>query len=449
MPAMQYGLSSYERAWGNLVELPVINMLAEKSQSEEEGVVLQSRPGLEALPFSMGPGPVRQLFQRDLVLAGQLFGVSGSQLYRNGVSVGSIDGNGPVSMAGYQNLLFINAGSRIWGFDGATLSPVPFPDGSLVSKILIAGSRLVAIQRDTGKFYWSDVLSSTISGLSFATAENQPDRLLDMVFLDGVLRLMGAETIENWASSPDPDLPFQPLQTSVIERGIRATGCVATLGSTYAWVTNQNQICIDNENNIISNPGLQYRISQSRDVSLFTFLWDGIEYLCLRLDDETQVYNPQMGVGSEFVSYGYSNWLPRCFAGGVFGSAVDGRLMQWGEYSDFGGVLERRFRAGFPVNGGGVNVSNVRLQANTGHTPYREGQYADPIVEMRISDDGGNLWEPWEADGLGAAGDYRKLPEWRALGLASQPGFLCEFRVTGPVPFRVSGVYINEPYGGR
>jgi len=42
MPAAQFGLSSYERAEGDLPALPVINMYAEETASE--GVVLQSRP---------------------------------------------------------------------------------------------------------------------------------------------------------------------------------------------------------------------------------------------------------------------------------------------------------------------------------------------------------------------------------------------------------------------
>lgn len=450
MPRLQFGLSSYKRARGDLPELPVINMFAEATPTEETGVVLQSRPGLRDMAANMGDGPVRALFRRDLVLGSQLYGVSGGQLYRGTTALGSINGTGAVSMAGYENLLFTNAGQDIWGWNGSVLTKVAFPDDALVSKVIVAGSRLVAIRRDTGRFYWSDVLGSTISGLAFATAENQPDRLLDMLFIDGVLRLFGSETIENWPLGQDADLPFTPLTASVIEKGIRATGCATHIGSTFAWVTDENQVCISDENNIVSNPGLQARIEDSISVSLFTFLIDGTEYLALRLDSETQIFNPVTGIWSEFASYSRVNWIPQCYADGVFGSSYDGRIMEWSkDHLDLGTVLERRFRAGLPINGGGVRIKNASLRCDTGRTPFLTGPYANPKVEMFISEDGGKTWGPGDEEYLGAQGDYRYIPQWRALGMADYPGFLCEFRVTDPVPFRVSDVLVNEPVGGR
>jgi hypothetical protein len=143
------------------------------------------------------------------------------------------------------------------------------------------------------------------------------------------------------------------------------------------------------------------------------------------------------------------NWLANCHAGGVFGSE-NGHTLEFGdEYTEMGDALERRFRAGFPLNGGAVNISNVRLRVNPGQTSFLEGEYANPIVEMRLSPNVGQTWGLWKQTNLGVQGEYRKRIEWRALGVASAPGFVAEFRVSDPVPFRVSGVFVNEPYGGR
>lgn len=170
MPALQFGLSSYQRAEGDLPELPVVNMYAEAAPSEGK-VVLQSRPGMEVAQ-TVGNGPVRAVFEGDLVLAGSLFVVSGWNLYRDGVLLGAIDGDGPVSICGYENFVFVAGGRRLWGYDGTTLAAISFPDGASVAKVLIGGSRLVAIREDTGQFYWSEVLGTTIDGLDFATAES-------------------------------------------------------------------------------------------------------------------------------------------------------------------------------------------------------------------------------------------------------------------------------------
>lgn len=450
MPQMQFGLSSYQRARGDLPALPVINMFAEESPTEEKGIILQSRPGLEDRAADMGDGPVQRLFKRDGVLDGGLFGVSGGVLYAGASPVGGISGSLPVSMAGYENLLFIAAGGALYGYNGASLSEIAFPDNAAVSKVVILGGRAVLIRADTERFYWTDPLTDTIDSLSFATAENQPDRLRDMLAIDDILVLFGAETIEFWPNTQDADLPFAPLEGRVFEVGIRATGCATTWGSTFAWVGSDHVVYMNGqEPTPISEPGLQAKIEASSDCALSTFHLDGQEFLCLRLDDETQVFGNRNRRWSEMESWGFDNWRVTAYDGGVFG-CVDGKTAVWSSgHTDFGGVLERRFRAGFPLNSGGVTIDNVILRANVGQTPYLVGDYADPVVEMRVSRDVGQTWGAWKPRPLGEQGRYRKKIPWRACGMASAPGHLAEFRCVDPVPFRASDVLINEPGGGR
>lgn len=448
MPNLQYGSSSYERARGGLPSLPVINMFLEEAPTEEAQVVMQSRPGLSDRGANMGNGPVRQLFRADLVVGTALYGVSGTSLYREATSLGTIDGDGPVSMAGYENFLFTTAGQSLWGYNGSTLSQIAFPDGAEVSKIIVGASRLVAIRKDTGRFYWSQPLGSTIDALNFATAESAPDRALDLLFIDNILIIFGAETVEFWPATADNDSPFSPLQGRVIERGIRGTGCAAQFGSAYAWVTNHNQICLNDENTVISNPGLEEKIAASVECRLFRFFIFGAEFLALRIDGETQVW--RNGRWSEFQSYGYDNWVPQCWADGVFGSSVDGRTLEWGEgHQDLGGVLERRIRAGLPINSGGTTINNLIVRCNVGDSPFLSGPYEYPKVEMRTSRNAGKTWAAWRTKTLGRKGDYRARPEWRALGMASYPAFFAEIRVTDPTDWRLSAILVNEPGGGR
>lgn len=450
MPSIPFGTSSYERARGDLPSLPVINMFIEESPTEKNGYILQSRPGIEDRVQDMGDGPVKALFRRDLVLGTSLFAVSAGNLYRDGFLVGAIDGDGPATIAGYGSFLFVNAGGRLWGYDGTTLAATTFPDGALVSRILIAGSRLVAIRKDTGQFYWTQPLSTSIDALDFATAENQPDRLLDMLFMNGILLLFGSETVEYWPLGSDADLPFQVLQGQVIQKGVRDTGCAVTIGSTFAWVTSENRVCLANEETIISNNGLQARIEKSATCALWTFVLEGNEYIALRLDTETQIYNVQSKRWSELKSYGYTNFIPQCFADGVFGSAYDGRTMRWAtDWRDLGSVMERRIRAGMAIDSGGTTIANVAVRTNVGQTAYLTGPYANPVIEMRLSRDSGKTWKDWKPRALGEQGQYRDKVQWRACGMASRPAFLAEFRVTDPVDLRISDVLVNEPTGGR
>ncbi len=442
---LQFGLSAYERARGDLPELPVVNMFAEEAQSEERGIALQSRPGLET-SLTMAT-PVQALFKGDGVLDGGLYGVANGILYDGAPLIGALDGAGPFSMAGYEDSLFAAGGGSLWGYDGTTLAAVAFPDSASVTKIVVGGSRLIAIRADTEKFYWSDVLSDTIDALSFASAENQPDRLKDMLFVDDVLILFGAETVEFWPNGSDPDLPFQPLEGRVFERGIRGTGCATKFGPTFAWVTDTNQVCITNSESIVSNPGLEALTADSANVRLWTFYLEGTEFLALTLDTRTFVYSYRSRLWSEFASHDETNWLATCFAGGNFG-ATNGNVLTWGTgWEDVGGELQRLFRAGAPLNSGTVTASHIGLRNNVGSTGFLSGDYTDPVVEMRLSRNGGRTRGNWRQTSLGTQGQYRKRVQWMANGVFGSPGVLAEFRVTAPVDWRVSEVVINEAGG--
>lgn len=450
MPALQFGLSSYERAEGDLPGLPVVNMYAEEAPTETGGVMLQSRPGLVDREADMGLFPIRQLFMRDLVLGSKLYGVSGGHLYEGSTQLGVIAGGGFVSMAGNEIGLMVTAGSILRFYNGERLITVRFPDNANVLHVSVGGGRYWFVRDDTGKVYWTDALESNVDALDFATAESLPDRALQTLWIDGGLIIFGKESVEFWQQTGDSELPITPLINMVFEKGLRATGCATHYGSTFAYVTSTNQVVMQREDNIISNPGLEERIASSDRCRLYTFILDGIEFLCLRLDRETQVWNIRSGTWSEFASGGQPNWIPRCYAGGVFGSAFDGRTLEWGsDNQDLDGPLERRFRAGFSLDSGGITVSNVQLRCNVGQTPDLSGTYADPTIEMRLSRDAGQTFGQWRGVPLGRQGNYRTKVQWRACGQAAQPGFLAEFRCSDPVPLRVSGASINEAFGGR
>lgn len=447
MPELTFGTTNYDRSRGNFAALPVVNMFAEQVLSEQK-VVLQSRPGINNSGTSMGAGPVKALFQIDGVLNGALFGVSGSNFYSGSTSKGAINGSGPVKIDGYETYVFTCAGENLWGYNGTTLATVGTPDGFNVLDLCVGASRLIVVNKDTGRFYWSDVLTSTINALSFATAENSPDKLKACLYVGDVLLLFGSETVEFWPVTTSSATPFAPLIGRVFPVGIKDTGCATKFRTTFAWVTNDNQVCVGNPEDIISNPDLEAKIEAATNVDLWTFVLEGVEYLALRLDTETHVFSARSKLWSVFESYGEDNWVPQCYAGGYFGSSTDGNLIQWtDDHSDFSDVLERRFRAGVFLDSGSVAAHNITLRTNPGQTPFLTGDYADATVEMRFSKDGGHNWTDWKPRSLGTQGQYRPRIQWRSQGFFSQPGMLLEFRVVDPVPFRVANVTLNEPYG--
>lgn len=449
MPDFIYGTSSFERKRGDFPSLPVLNMFAEAVPTEP-GVALQSRPGIETADISMGAGPVRGLFTADGVLTNGLFGVSGSAFYKGSTEVGTVVGTGPVSFGAYQDFLFVNAGGPIYGYDNTDYTTIAFPDDADVAKVVVAASRLVAVRKDTGVFYWSEPLGLTIDSLSFATAENSPDTLKDALYLGDRLILFGAETIEFWPATTDANAPFAPLPGATIPIGIKGTGMATNFNRSFAWVTNYNEICVGGPDNIITEPELQVKIEESANVSLWVFYVDNNEYLALRIDGETWAYGARSGVWCKLSSYGEDNWVCHFYDNGYFGSATSGTLNRWSEdYNDFGNTIERRFRAWLSLTADSVFASNIVLRANPGTTPFLNGEYADPKVELRTSRDGGHTWDPWKSRSLGKQGKHRAKTFWSSMGQFGFPGILAEVRVTDPVDFRASGLGLNEPFGAR
>jgi hypothetical protein len=451
MPSIPFARSNYERSEGDLPAFRTVNLYTEKAQGDN--YVLQSRPGLDDRGADMGAGPVKQVFKRDGVFGGDLFGVSAGNLYRNTTSLGSIPGTGFMSIAGNEIGVMVASGSTLRYYNGTTLADVTFPDTADVAHVFAGGSRFWFIRKDTGKLYWTDALEADVESLDFATAESLPDKLLQGLWIDGMAVLFGAETIELWQQTGDATLPIKPMVNLVYERGVKATGCAVAIGSTFAWVGNDNVVYLTDEKTPISNEGLNAKIAASNTCGLFTFLIDGAEFLALRMDDATEVWRQSTGTWHEWATYGQTNWAASCCDAGVFGSGIDGKTLAWGtDKTDAlatGGVMERLLTAGFSVDGGMGTVNNLRLRCAAGVTPYLAGEYATPMVEMRLSDDGGKLWSDWDAVSLGEQGDYGALVEWRALGGFGYPGALFEFRCTDPVGFRVSDVLINERFGGR
>lgn len=445
MADLPFGISAYSRDRGALPEFPVVNMFAEKSSVDPKGVILQSRKGIVA-DHVVGDGPIQAMLQKDGVFGGDEFVVSGGSFYRAGTLIGDIDGVGVCSMVATELEVMICCGQSLYSYDGTDLVAVTFPDGASVTKIGYASGYFIALRKDTQQWYFSALLDGrSWDGLDYASAENEPDRLLDLLVLDGAVVFFGSASVEFWASTGDPDLPFAPIQQRVFEQGIAATGCAISVDNSFFWI-GDDRITYRNDNSpqAIDDDGIVERSIASEAHRLFLITDERHKLVCARFDASTMVYDVTTGQWSEFQSYGRSNWR----VGPSMGDTENGTIWRFTDYADDGGMLERRFRAGAPLDSG-LAVSNLRLVCEVGQTPFLADPYAEPVVEMRYSDDAGRTWSSWEAVSLGRQGEYRTRPEWRALGMFDDPGMIFDFRVTDPVSWRVNGVKFNEKRSGR
>ncbi len=441
---LSYGTSAYTRPRGNLPPLELVNLFVEEGRAGEP-VILQSRKGLVSDSVH-GSGPIRGVLQRDGVFGGDKFVVSGPHFYRGDTLLGAIDGEGTVSIAASDLEVLVTAGGSLYSYNGTDFVQVAFPDGANVTAVTHTAGYFIAIRAGTGQWYFSAVLDGrSWEGLDFATAESEPDFLLDLTVLDGILVLAGSQSIEFWAASGNPDLPFTKIQQREFEQGLAATGCIVTVDNTFYFLGKDLILYRNGEvPQAVADDAIVEASQASSAHRLFLVIDERHKFVCLRLNGETYALDVTTGQWCEFRSIGRDNWR----AGPGLGDDQTGTVWRFEGYVDANGPMERLFSAGSVLDGP-FAVNNLRVTIEVGTTQYLTGNYSNPILEMRSSDDGGNIWEDWEAEELGLQGDYDNRVEYRALGMFADPGMLFQFRVTDPVSVRISNVQIDAPRGGR
>ena len=453
MPSVAYGSGAYRRANGSFPEIKLVNMFVEQAQTSENQVALLSRPGL-GLYFTVGAGPINGIYQRADLFAGDIFTISGDTVYKGIVSMGTINGSGAASFGSSGAEVVYTRGSTAYSYaGGAGHAAITFPDSANVTAVAYIGSLFVYARAGSGKFYWSSPLDGrTINALDFATAEREGDNLLDVRALGDNIWLFGANSIESWAHTGDADLPFTRIEQVAFDKGIHSTGAACRADNTLFFVgSNFTVYRIGDALDRISDHGIEERILASATARLFAFYHEGHEFVCLRLDTETLAYDCATQEWCEFQSSG-GQWIvsQACMVGhaAILGHQTTNEVMAWSEWDDMGQELERRLTFAQQLDEP-ASIDRIAIWANCGQTPLLAGQGSDPTIELRLSDDAGNTWGEWEAERLGSEGEYRCVPEWRAMGLFDFPGLMGEIRVTDPVPFRLSAIKVNDQAGGR
>lgn len=450
MPAIIYGQGAYRRDRGSLPPFTLVNMFLEKTPSAENGVVLMSRPPL-GTSSTAGAGPVTGVFSQEGTFGGDLFRVSGGSLYRNTSLIGAIVGTGPVSWAASASEVLVTAGGSLYSYNGTNLVAVTFPDTANVRAVTFLSGHFIAVRDGTHKFYWSAQLDGrSWDALDFASAESEPDNLLDAVAMRGNLYLMGQATIEPWFYTGALDLPFSLIEQRIFPKGVIATGCSVEMDNALFWVANDAMVYRTSDvPERLSDHGIEERIDASASVSAFGFILEGHSFFCVRLATSTYAYDAATGQWCEFRSNGRTNFAGRnaTMQGQtvIMGDDTTGKVWTFASVYTEETTLLREFTGAFPLKGGAAMVDNLTVDANSGAATG----VLDPVMTLEASRDAGHTWGTVRNGRLGAAAEYRARTRWNRLGMFDTPGAMFRFRVSDAVDLRVSNVLINEPGGGR
>lgn len=454
------GRGAYKRDQGKFPPWRQVNMLLEQTPVDPQRYQLLSRPPLLSY-FTWGSGPVHGVFQRPGVLGGSLFAVIGSTLYKDGTSLGVINGTGPVSWAARNAELVATRGQTAYSYTVADgLDPIAFPDGANVRAVDFAAGWFIYVRSGSDRWYFSALNDGrTIDPLDYATAESEPDELYDVKIVGDTMYLAGSNTIEPWMLTGDSNLPYMRQSQRAIAKGVQATGCMEEMDNTVYFISGDGKVGrIGVVAEWVSDNSLEEKIRTSTSGNTFQFSYEGHLVLCVRIDSGTFGLDLSLP-GSPWIelsTYGRDNWAPKCAVNvgsePLFGDDTSNIIWRFGDFgtTDCGAsAMPRIFSAGAPLNAQPQAVFNVLVDGNSGATEATSGEAADPLIEMRFSNTYGRTFSEWRASRFGAMGEYRRIARFGGCGMFDPPGFLSEFRMMAVAPMRVDSVRINESLAGR
>lgn len=437
-----FGLSAYSRADGRLAPVRLVNLFVEQAPTSPGGTVAIPRPGLVEHTDAV----TRAVYREDGVFGGDLFRITGTTLYRDGVSIGTIAGSDRVEWAYTVDGLFILGGGIVYQYDGATLAATAFPDSALVSSITQMDSVVVAVRADAGTIYFRLAGDTVWNALDFFSAERRPDPVLAVRTLGDTLFAFGSATVEQFAPTGNFQTPFQRIGGTGLNRGIKDRDSLAQMDNTLFFVGEDDIVyrLTEGAPARMSDHGIEERIRLSATAKAFSYTWEGHTFYVLGLATETLVMDIAGGwssyevEGAAFPTVGLYDGVTTYVAGAKLWTLQDVN-------TDDGAPMERLFSAILPAEKP-VLVDVIEVQLSPGTAAVND---EPAIVAMRWSDDQGRTFTDWKEGTAGFSGQYRRRLRYRRGGMADAPGRLYEFRITDDVAVRFSDVSLNPANGGR
>lgn len=445
-----YGIQSYRRA--DIPQIRLENLFVEKTPAEPGGIVLLPRPGLSPYGEPLGNGPNRGVFQKPGALEDSLFSVSGTELYNGGDLIGTIEGEGRVSMDGTLNALLIATGEKLYASDGETVTEISFPDNAGVTSVGFIGGYALATRANSRRIYFT--LNPMVwDGLDYVSAEQSTGDVRGLAIVSDQVWVFCEEVTEIFVTTGDPDTPIQRVEGRLMDKGCLARDGIAKLDNSVFWVGHDGIVYRgDSAPQRVSDHGIEERIAASGvdDLSAWAFPWIGHTFYALNTSDGTFLFDVATQQWTCFSSYGRDKW--RALTGTLYGRLViagddeTGQLWQLDAdaISDDGDPLQRWFTVMIDKRGFLDNITLNCSVGDTGGTPSTPG-----TAEMRTSRDGGMTFSDFRSTSLGEQGHYRQRVGFKRLGIVDQDGMVINFRITDPRPSRISYVKVNEALGGR
>lgn len=297
-------------------------------------------------------------------------------------------------------------------------------------------------QYDSNVFFCSNLRDGeTYTATDFASAESDPDSIVALLPLNGILYVFGTVTYEQWQNSGGAGFPFTKAVSGSGQKGCLAPRSLIEFNNSLVWVGGGK-----NEQPAIwsTNGGAPVKLSTP---AIDTFINDGgISQLALAVSKTwsskghyflnitvpsvcSVTYDATTGLWHERESVEGGNVIPwrvgeltTAYSVKVVSDSIDGRIgiMDDEIYTEYNENIQSYFVTPAFDNGGKpFTINSLELMMETGTEPI-SGSGSTPSVRLAVSDNGGRTFYPDISRFMGYTGDYVRRISWDLLGRYSR-----------------------------
>lgn len=454
-----FGYSAYDFNDYNLPVVVLENWYPEVKQGLGQTRLLPT-PGLTS--FLAASTGIRGLFQADGAISGEIVLADGTQLRR--VTSGGVATNIGAAIAtdayrakfaaSYTQLVGTSGGTAYLITASARTAITVTGATSPIISVAEIGQRFIYLERDGGRFRWSDVSdAATVGAGAVAVAEQEPDALLRVEVYRGSVFLFGTKVIELWQQTGAQDAAFVPRPGAVIPVGLIGRDAVVKSDDALFMVATTGQIfrLDDSGREKVSTVDIEKRIKSLSSanqalVSLASWEWKGHEFIRVNLpgqgawnyDLSTGAWHRQKTLNVEtHIATDYVGAFGTTFAagaGGLYSLSDD-------VYTENGELVRRVAEGIVPIEDGRPAIERLTIYTSTKGVPL-SGQGSEPLGLLQVSRNG-VTFENEIPRVMPKAGEYSKGTTWGPLGRVMPPVMKFRFAISDPIGLTLSDAQLN------
>lgn len=326
------------------------------------------------------------------------------------------------------------------------LEEVTLPEGVDIARVASLNGFIVAVERDTHRFFYIYPGEKEVEALNFESAESEPDQLVDAVQAGSLVWLFGRASVEAWYASGDADRPIMPMSGLAFRIGA-VEGTPAVLNNKPYFVGTDNLVYVieGGAPRPISDTGMEERLRTSGllEKRAWGFSLDGHFFYVLSIEDQgTFVYDETTEQWAHWYTTADSPYWDftqgmhwRTYILGINWGRTTMRSITPTAFLDSGGALIPRVVTGvLPYRARGrARNSFVKLYAGVAST-------SNESLSLRFSDDGGQTWGSTFTRALTLSPSQELY--FSSLGMIGAPGRVWELSDSGGI-VRLDGLYVQ------